>query len=188
MTDGMTDEIFEEGITETIVTTLSAAGVPNAAPMGVIKRGESLFIRMYPGSRTYANVKETGHLVANIVTDPVLFVTTAFEDLENSYYLPQQDMPPVIKDAYAWAYFKADVQGTVKLSTVCSKILKTRVPRFSRGFASVIDATITGTRLSILGQPGKSRILDDDILVRKCGTPRDIEAMDRLKKLLGLSA
>ncbi|WP_424356895.1 DUF447 domain-containing protein [Methanocella sp. MCL-LM] len=183
----MADEIFQEGITETIVTTLSAEGTPNAAPMGIVKRGESLFIRMYPGTRTFANVKETGHLVANIVTDPLIFVTAAFEDLGSSFYVPQQDLPPVIKDAYAWAYFRADVDGVVKLTEIRREVVKTTVPRFSRGFASVIDATIIGTRLHFLGDEGRQRIHEDDILVGKCGTPRDIEAMKRLKNILGLS-
>lgn len=182
----MAEEIFQEGITETIVTTMSADGTPNAAPMGIVKRGDDLFIRMYPGSRTYRNVKETGNLVANIVTDPVIFVTTAFEDLNPAYYVSQQDMPPIIKDVYAWTYFKAEIEGVVKLTQLRSEIVKTTVPRFSRGFASVIDATITGTRLSFLGEEGKRRIHDDDILVSKCGTPRDLEAMKLLKNILGL--
>lgn len=184
----MAEEIFQEGITETIVTTLSGDGVPNAAPMGIVKRGESLFIRMYPGTHTFANVKETGHLVANIVTDPLIFVTTAFEDLERGFYVPQPNLPPVIKDAYAWVYFKADIDGVVKLTQVRSEVVKTTVPRFSRGFASVIDATITGTRLHFLGDEGRRRIHEDDVLVQKCGTPRDIEAMKKLKNILGLNA
>ena len=183
----MPEELFQEGITETIVTTVSADGTPNAAPMGIVKRGESLFIRMYPGTRTFANVKETGHLVANIVTDPLIFVTAAFEDLDSSFYVQRQGMPPMIRDAYAWAYFKADVEGVVKLTEIRSEVVKTAVPGFSRGFASVIDATITGTRLQFLGDEGKRRIREDDILVGKCGTPRDIEAMKRLKSILGLS-
>jgi hypothetical protein len=181
------DELFPEGITETVVTTLSAEGTPNAAPMGIVRHGESLFIRMFPGTRTYQNVKETGYLVANIVADPVVFVVTAFQDLDSSFYQPlQEGMPPVIKDAYAWAYFKADVEGIVRLRPIRSEIVKTTVPRFSRGFASVIDATITGTRLHLLGEAGKSRIREDDVLVSKCGTPRDIEAMKKLKEILSL--
>lgn len=182
----MAEELFPEGITETIVTTLSAEGTPNAAPMGIVRRGDSLFIRMYPGTRTFQNVKDTGHLVANIITDPVIFVTSAFEDLDDSFFNPQPAMPPLIKDTYAWMYFKADVEGVVKLTPIRGEIVKTAVPRFSRGFAAVIDATITGTRLQFLGEEGKRRIHDDEVLVSKCGTHRDAEAMKKLKSLLGL--
>lgn len=180
------DEILPPGITETIVTTLSKDGKPNAAPMGLVRQGTKTLIRMFPGSRTFANVSETGHLVANIVTDPLVFVVSAFEDLDDSYLIPQGDMPPVILDACAWIYFKAEVDGTVRLTPLKSEILCRKVPSFSRGFAAVIDAAVTGTRLRFLGDEGRKRIHEDAVLVEKCGTPRDNEAMKRLKKILDL--
>jgi uncharacterized protein len=179
------DEILPPGITETIVTTLAADGRPNAAPMGIVRQDEKLLIRMFPGSCTFRNVSETGHLVANIVTDPLVFVVSAFEDLDSSYFIRQSDMPPVIRDASAWVYFKAEVDGTVRLTPLRSEILRRKVPSFNRGFAAVIDAAVTGTRLRFLGEEGKKRIREDAILVEKCGTPRDIEAMNRLKQILG---
>ena len=182
----MLDEIFPEGITETIVTTLSSDGIPNAAPMGIVKRGQNHHIAMYPGTRTYRNVEETGYLVANIITDPLIFVISAFEDLDPAYFKPNDNEPPVIKDAAAWVQFKANIDGVVRLTPERSVIVKKTVPRFSRGFASVIDATITGTRLKLLGDKGKQRIREDDIIVRKCGTQRDIEAMEKLKQILNL--
>jgi uncharacterized protein len=180
------DEILPQGITETIVTTLSKDGTPNAAPMGIVRRGNEMLIRMFPGSRTFMNVSETGHLVANIVTDPLVFVVSAFESPDSSYFIPQSDMPPVIRDAHAWVYFQADIDGTVRLMPLKSEILRRKVPSFSRGFAAVIDAAVTGTRLQFLGDEGRKRIHEDAVLVEKCGTPRDIEAMKRLKTILGL--
>ncbi len=182
----MLDEIFPEGITETIVTTLSSEGIPNAAPMGIVRRGPNHFIGMYPGTHTYRNVQETGFLVANIVADPMIYVISAFEDLDNAYFESKDGQPPVITDAAAWVYFKAEVDGVVRLTPEHTVIVKRTVPRFSRGFASVIDATITGTRLKLLGESGKQRIREDEIIVTKCGTPRDIEAMEKLKKILDI--
>lgn len=182
----MIDELFPEGITETIVTTLSAEGLPNAAPMGVVRRGDSLFIRMFPGTRTYRNVGETKQLVVNIVTDPLIYVISAFEDLNCSFYTSRPDMPPTIAEASAWAFCKAAPDGVVRLTPVEVEIVRKAVPRFSRGFASVLDATITGTRLQFLGEAGKARIREAEVIVGKCGTPRDIEAMEKLKRILGL--
>jgi hypothetical protein len=179
------DEILPQGITETIVTTVSKDGKPNAAPMGIVRQGDRMIIRMFPGSNTFANVSETGHLVVNIVADPLIFVVSAFEDLDSRCFVPQDDVPPLIKDAYAWVYCKAEVDGTVKLIPLKSGILCRKVPSFSRGFAAVIDATVTGTRLRFLGDEGRKRIHEDAVLVEKCGTPRDIEAMSRLKQILG---
>lgn len=180
------DEILPQGITETIVTTLSKDGRHNAAPMGIVRHGGRMIIRMFPGSHTFCNVEETGHLVANIVTDPVAFVVSAFGDLDDSYFIPKGDMPPVIRDAYAWVYFKAEIDGTVRLTPLKWEIVRRKVPSFSRGFAAVIDAAVTGTRLRFLGDEGRKRIHEDAVLVEKCGTPRDIEAMNCLKKILGL--
>jgi len=180
------DEILPQGITETIVTTLAKDGQPNAAPMGIVRQGDKTFIRMFPGSRTFRNVSDTGRLVANIVTDPLVFVVSAFGDLDPGYMVPQKDMPPLIKDACAWVYFKADVDGVVRLTPLKSEVICRKVPGYSRGFAAVIDATVTGTRLRFLGDDGRKRIQEDAAIVEKCGTPRDIEAMGRLKEILSL--
>ncbi|HMK46284.1 MAG TPA: DUF447 domain-containing protein [Methanocella sp.] len=182
------DEIFQEGITETVITTQSSEGTPNAAPMGVVRRGDSLLIRMYPNSRTYRNIADNGRLVACIMTDPMIFVVSAFHDLEEGFFIPQTDDsgPPLLKDACAWVSCEAIIEGTVRLRPIKYKILRKTVPRFSRGFASVIDATITGTRLKLLGDEGRKRIHDDAVIVKKCGTSRDIEAMAKLQEILNL--
>ncbi|OPY26182.1 MAG: hypothetical protein A4E28_02640 [Methanocella sp. PtaU1.Bin125] len=183
---GPIDEILQPGITETVVTTLSIDGKPNAAPMGIVRQNDSLYIRMFPGSNTFRNVSGTGKLVINIVDDPVVFVCSAFRDLDESYYVPQPGMPPLITGVYAWVYCEARVEGTVRLTPVKSEIVRRRVPRFSRGFAAVIDAAVTGTRLKFLGEEGKKKIREDAVLVEKCGTPADKEAMRRLKEILDI--
>ncbi|MGA9138922.1 MAG: DUF447 domain-containing protein [Methanocella sp.] len=180
------DEILQPGITETIATTLSADGKPNAAPMGIVRKDDSLFIRMFPGSQTFRNVSETGKLTINIVDDPVIFVLSAFGDLDDSYFEPRQGMPPLVKGVYAWVSCEARVDGVVKLKPLKSEVVRRRVPRFSRGFAAVIDAAVTGTRLKFLGEAGKNKIREDAVLVEKCGTPADKEAMQKLNELLGI--
>jgi hypothetical protein len=180
------DEILGPGITETIATTLSADGKPNAAPMGIVRQGDSFFIRMYPGSQTFRNVSETGKLTINIVDDPMIFVLSAFGDLDDSYFEPWQGMPHLIKGAYAWVFCEAVVDGVVRLNPLKSEIVRRRVPRFSRGFAAVIDAAVTGTRLKFLGEEGKKKIREDAVLVEKCGTQADKEAMQKLKDILGI--
>jgi hypothetical protein len=179
-------EILLPGITETVATTLSADGKPNAAPMGIVRQDNSLFIRMFPGSQTFRNVSETGKLTINIIDDPVIFVLSAFGDLKNSYFVPQPGMPPLIRGVYAWVYCEARVEGVVKLKPLNSEIVRRRVPCFSRGFAAVIDAAVTGTRLKFLGEEGKKKIREDAVLVEKCGTPADKEAMRTLKEILGI--
>lgn len=179
-------EIFKEGITEVIITSISKDGVPNAAPMGVVAHGDIYFIRMFPNTTTLRNVEETGHLVANVTTDPMIYVISAFENLEAGYFTNEQDIAvPVIKNASAWVYCKCSVGEAVKLEPVTAKVVERDVPRFSRAFPAIIEATIVGTRLRFYkSDVGEKKIHEYESIVRKCGGPRELEAIAKLKQLL----
>ncbi|MCK5660244.1 MAG: DUF447 family protein [Methanosarcinales archaeon] len=84
-------DIIGEGVNETIVTTVSKDGVPNAAPIGIIRRDEKeesasqrsdIFVKLFPGT-TCQNVIDTGYLVANITYDPMHFVMAALGGISN---------------------------------------------------------------------------------------------------------
>ncbi|MEO5734631.1 MAG: DUF447 domain-containing protein [Rubrivivax sp.] len=64
----MNDQIFE-----TVITTVSAAGVPHVAPMGV--RYEAGFVLLLPfkPSTTLENIVVSGHAVLNTVVDSRIF-------------------------------------------------------------------------------------------------------------------
>lgn len=183
------DEMIPDGITEVVVTTVSANGIPNAAPMGIVRRGERMFISMYSGTKTLRNVLDTGYLVANFTTDPMVYVVSAFEDLNCDNFIFEDGMAlPRLKGASALVYFKGKYDGVVELEPVDFKVIERRVPRFSRGFSSVIEATIVGTRLRFYkGDEGKKKLREYEVIVKKCGSPRDIEAMQKLKEILGIA-
>lgn len=182
------DEIFKEGITEVIVTSMSASGVPNAAPMGVVRHGDRYFIRMFPNTTTLKNVEETGHLVANVTTDPMVYVISAFENLDAGYFVMEKDLAvPRIKGAAAWVYCKCTVSEYVALEPVSSAVIERTVPVFSRAFPAIIEATIVGTRLRFYkGNEGEKKIHEYESVVRKCGSPKELEAMKKLKETLNL--
>ncbi|MCD1295645.1 DUF447 domain-containing protein [Methanocella sp. CWC-04] len=181
------EEMLPDGITEVIVTTISSEGIPNAAPMGIVRRGDRMVIRMYPGTRTLKNVKETGYLVANFTLDPLIYVTSAFEDLNCGFFVFEQGMlPPRLKDAFGWVYFKCKTEGVVELEPVDVKVVERRVPRFSRGFAAVIDAAILGTRMHLFKEDeARKKFHEYDVIVNKCGGSKELEAMKKLKEILG---
>jgi hypothetical protein len=180
------DELFGEGITETIVTTISSDGIPNAAPMGVVRKDSRLFIRMFPGTRTLMNVKETGLITVNFVKDPEIFVISAFQDLGLSEFKLEEGFSvPHLKNAMAWVNFKCNAGAVVELEPLGIKIIERKVPAFSRAFASVIEATIVGTRLHLYkNNEGQKKILEYDAIVKKCGGPVEIAAMKKLKEIL----
>lgn len=64
----MNDQIFE-----TVVTSVSVAGVPHIAPMGVRYRGEQVVLMPFKPSTTLDNISATGHAVLNLITDTRVF-------------------------------------------------------------------------------------------------------------------
>jgi len=68
-------------IGETIVSTYSSDGQPNAAPMGVVIEGhERLLIRPYVSSLTYRNLQAKRCAVVNVTSNPEMFYLTAFKE------------------------------------------------------------------------------------------------------------
>ncbi|MDF3838213.1 DUF447 family protein [Cupriavidus basilensis] len=60
-------------IYETIVTTVSAAGAPHIAPMGVRYAGGDIVLMPFRPSATYDNIVGTGTAVVNLTTDVRVF-------------------------------------------------------------------------------------------------------------------
>jgi hypothetical protein len=72
---------LKDAIGETIVSTYSADGQPNAAPMGtVMKSNEQLIIRPFMSSLTYKNLQTKKCAVVNVTSNPELFYFTAFKE------------------------------------------------------------------------------------------------------------
>jgi len=67
-------------IVETIVTTRDQDSLPNAAPMGVTRKGPDILeIKPFKSSATYRNLLMSKDACVNITGDPELFITTAFK-------------------------------------------------------------------------------------------------------------
>ncbi len=182
------NDVIKEGITEAIVTTVSKSGVPNAAPMGIVRKGSRYFIRMFTDTTTFRNAADTGYLTANFTSDARIYVISAFKDLSPDYFQFEEGMvPPRLKDAAGWAYFKCRADDVVTLEPISMKVAKCTQPVFNRAFAAVIEATIVGTRLRFYkGEEGIKKIREYEAVVKKCGGPADVEAMKILKEILGI--
>lgn len=172
-----------------IFTTLSPEGVPNAAPMGLHRKGEKLFARIY-NSKTLDNILGKPELAANIVDDPVLFVQSSLSDLEAERFEFVGGFP-VLKDALGWILFecrcrKGEKISVVELSPIKGKIITRKIKPLNRGFNAVIEASIHATRyVSLKEQKYLDRIEYYNTIVKKCGGVRDKEAMKLLYELIG---
>jgi hypothetical protein len=72
---------LKDTIGETIVSTYSTDGQPNAAPMGtVMKSNEQVIIRPFKLSSTYKNIQTKKCAVVNVTSNPELFYLTAFKE------------------------------------------------------------------------------------------------------------
>jgi len=172
-----------DGINEVIATT-EKNGVINAAPLGIIRDGESLYIRLFLGSHTYDNVLANGWFVANITHDSWIFAETALEDLTQDHFV-RRDGLPIMKDAEAWALFKCkpfplDIV-IVKAELVNGEVLRKDFRAFNRGANLVVEAAVAATRyLALRTDSYYEEIMKIRRIVDRCGGPREREAMERL--------
>jgi hypothetical protein len=186
-----------EGISEVIVTTKSAAGKPNAAPIGIITTvdddgARAHQVKLYRGSQTLANVLETDTLAANVTTDAVLFIETAFDDLPQEYFTEFFGIP-VLREATAWIIFTSELVEErpqylrFQLCPQAGEINRKEVKAINRGLNAVIEATVLATRLRITKEEREREAMRKEMeryaaIVAKCGGWREREAMGMLKE------
>ncbi len=182
-----------DGISETIVTTMQGWS-PNAAPIGIIRKGDRVFIRLFKGSITYFNVHSEGVLVANVVNDPVIFVRSTFSNLKESDFtfvsVSGREFP-VLKDALSWVVFECN---NIKIShealvaellPIHAHINRSPVQAPNRGFNAVIEAAVHATRYKLTGDEKYLKLIRAySAIVSKCGGEREKNAINMLNDFL----
>lgn len=174
---------FLDGINEVIATT-EKAGRINAAPIGIIKDGDSLYVRLFSGTHTYENILAGGWFVANVTHDAWLIAETALEDLTPEYFVRREGLP-VLSDAEAWALFKCE---PFPLDIIIAKVelekgefLRCDFRACNRGANLVVEAAVAATRYMALRTDNYyEELMKMQRIINRCGGPREREAMDRL--------
>lgn len=177
--------LLGEGINEIIATTDN-----NAAPIGIIVKGDNARMILFHGTHTLENIRKSGWVVANIIHDPVIYVKTAFDDLPEESFCSETagDMEVRrLKDSSAWIAFRAEIKkesgeaAVVELVQVEERILDEKIYPVNRGFNSIIEAAVHGTRYIMNRDPRLAELIDHHAsLVRRCGGPREREALELL--------
>jgi len=155
---------FSEGpIYEIILTTLDHNGSGNAAPMGVVMTGPStLEIKPFKTSTTYKNLKKFGKACVNVISDPGIYLATAFkgEDMPR-FPVPYVDGDLRLDHSDAHIFIESDSSDeSERRATFMCRVLAVEVvnskPRvFSRGRASVVEAIIHATRIKVFLEEGQ---------------------------------
>jgi len=177
------NDILDARITETVATTRDEDGEPNAAPMGVRREGDGVYARLWEGSTTLGNVRATNEVVVNFTRDPVVYVEAAMGD-GGGFVVDGR-----LRDADGWVRCDAeraeeeglDDEVTRWRLTERDRRVESRVvPTHSRGFASVIEATVHATRLEF--KPELRDLYEHHAEVAEsCGGEREREAAERLR-------
>jgi len=179
-----------DGISEVIATTRSESGIPNAAPIGIIRNQSSdqICVRLFYGSHTRQNVTETGEIVANIMHDPVMYVESTFGDLDlDVFEYPDEMECPVLKNANAWLLFECErSKGNLFELTPVKGVVCNKPPVcVNRGFNAVIESLVHATRYQLKRDPGYLDLIGHyDMIVQICGGNREKEAILKLKNIM----
>ncbi len=177
-----------EGISEVIVTTRSASGEPNAAPIGIITNEDEnkYFVKLYKNSKTLSNVMETNKLAVNVTDDAVLFVKAAVGNLNEAHFSLFAGLP-VLNEANSWIIFESALikknseSFLFQLTPIALKINRKEVKAINRGLNAVIEAAILATRYVITVDKREKEEIERMMehytnIVKKCGGRREKEA------------
>ena len=97
---------------ETIYTTMNKAGEMDAAPIGLKCVDDYAVLgRIFEGSKTLENIKETGIFVVNITSDPSVFARSLYGNLEPKEFVKDDD---IVYMKNADAYFIALVKLKIR--------------------------------------------------------------------------
>lgn len=114
---------------ETIITTKNKDNTPNAAPIGVICRGQNnIMCRIFKGSKTLENILETKEFTVNILQNPLMFTQATLFTIDNEHLEKDNSIK------YCDSYFKCNVDNLIDAVKRSDPINKSK--------AIVIKATV----------------------------------------------
>ncbi len=182
-------------ILEGIVTTVSADGAVNIAPMGpsVDAEVKRFLLRPFPTSQTYQNLRHHGEGVLHVTDDVLLLARAALGTVE-----PRPPLEPaamvrgwVLKDACRYYEFRVhsiddrDERVRIEAEVVHAGRLRDFFG-FNRGKHAVVEAAILATRTGILPIAQiEEEMTKLAVIVGKTGGPQEKEAFALLQDHVG---
>lgn len=173
-------------IIEGIVTSLSAEGALNVAPMGPIVADDfqTLLLRPFKTSQTYQNLKHHPAGVFHVVDDVLLIARAALDRLpELPATQPACAIPGrVLADCCRWYEFEVvALDDAADRTEIEARVVHAGRFRdmlgFNRAKYAVLEATILATRLHLLPEVEvRERLAGLRSPVEKTAGPREFEA------------
>jgi hypothetical protein len=174
-------------IIESIVTTMSAAGVVNCAPMGVewdpSEQDDVIVLKPFLETATYRNVLETRTAVLNVVDDVRVFARAAIANPQPPTAAAARVRGVVLDGCCSWRELEVEsIDSTPPRSRIAMRVVHRGVNRefigFNRAAAAVLETAIYATRLHILEAPFvRAELARLQVIVDRTAGPREFEAM-----------
>ena len=177
-------------ILEGIVTTLNADGSANISPMGprVDEQFETLLLRPYQSSTTYANLKRTGQGVFHVIDDVLLLAQAAIDRLDPLPAMARAEAVDgvILADACRWYAFRVrSIDDRQPRTEIVAEVADHGRLKdffgFNRAKHAVIEAAILATRVALLPRAEiEAELARLAVLVEKTGGPREHQAFEML--------
>jgi hypothetical protein len=170
-------------IVETIVTSLSADGTVNIAPMGVEWDDTRIVLKPFLETATYRNVSATGAAVVNLTDDVRVFATAAISNPVHPTKPAAVVRGVVLADCCSWRELEVQsIDSTPPRSRIDTAVVHRGIQRefvgFNRACHAVLETAIYATRLHLLSRPFvESELARLQTIVDKTAGPREFEAM-----------
>jgi hypothetical protein len=170
-------------ILETIVTTVSADGVVNCAPMGVEWSEPEIVLKPFLETATYRNLTATRSAVVNLIDDVRVFARAAVTNPEYPTVKAEVVQGVVLADCCSWREVEVrSIDSTPPRSRIDTAVVHRGVRReflgFNRARHAVLEAAIYATRLHLLPREFiESELARLQVIVDKTAGDRELEAM-----------
>jgi hypothetical protein len=184
-------------ILEGVLTTLSARGELNIAPMGPIVGSDPtrFLLRPFRESTTYRNLRDTQAGVFHVTDDVLLIARGALGQIDSSALDADLEAGPaqvvrgvVLRGCCRWSELEVlDWDDSTERTRVSARAVATGRGReffgFNRAMHAVLEASILATRLHLTGAAPVLAELDRlAVVVSKTGSSREHEAMRLLRE------
>jgi uncharacterized protein len=139
-------------IIESIITTSSADGVINIAPMGVEWGENTIIVKPFLETTTFRNLMATRVAVVNLIDDALLFARAAVGTVTAPLVPAEVVAGRVLEDACSWRELRVrTVDDTPPRSRIETDVVHRGVHReflgFNRARHAVLEAAILATRV-----------------------------------------
>ena len=189
---------------ETIYTTMNKSGEMNAAPIGLKCVDDyAVLARIFEGSKTLENIKETGIFVVNITSDPSVFARSLYGNLEEEEFVKDDDIVYLKNaDAYFIALVKSiedkeigkdHVNDGAKFSIINAESIKIIINKpgtkaLNRGIFAFLESLVDFSRIDIIDDDKKeqyiNRFKENERVIDVVAEDDVKEAMNDLKEKL----